>query len=164
MVKKNVVIIVLLIAAIVLAAVSFGLFKNPRQTITLENPARGLTMEQAVEQFDEDFVIFLLYAIGANELHNPPFSSNRPQIQFYIGEDAYAATVEKGGIGVGKGVIDDHDIIIRTSKEEAVKMVMDSGYVIESFNSGGSSVELVAGKPELLLKGYLGLYDKLKPQ
>ena len=71
----------------------------------------------------------------------------------------------KFGIGiffVGKlSEIEGEDIIIRTSKEEGAKMVLDRDYIKESFRSGQSSAELVAGKLELAAKGYLKIYDEL---
>ena len=48
------------------------------------NPAEGLTLEEAVAKFDENFVYYLLYNIGASDLHSPHFSSAVPQIKFYI--------------------------------------------------------------------------------
>ena len=41
-------------------------------------------------------------------------------------------------------------------------MLKDKGYVISSFNSGKSSIELVAGNIELYSKGYLDLYNNLQ--
>ena len=107
------------------------------------------------------FVIFLLYTIGANELHNIPFTSNEPRIEFYIDEDVYTSIIMNGVVGVGKGIGDEKDIIIRTSKMEAIKMLRNGDYVTESFANGGSSIELVAGKVTLFAKGYLSLYTGL---
>jgi len=161
----KIVIIVLVIVIVVLAAYFLGFFGSlgggGGNTIVLNNPVVGLSDEEAIEEFDESFVIFLLYSIGVNELHNVPFTSNEPVIEFYIDEDAYTAVVRKGSIGAGRGVSDDEDIIIRTSKVEAIKMLRDGGYVTRSFANGGSSIELVAGKVTLFAKGYLGLYTDL---
>lgn len=130
------------------------------QTIILENPASGLTAEEAVAQFNESFVLYLLYSIGANKLHNPFLSSDKPKIEIYVSDDGYNAIVDDY-IKVGKGEINGEDIRIRTSKEEAVKMMNDKQYVAKSFQEGNSSIELVASKAKLFSKGYLGLYDEL---
>jgi hypothetical protein len=127
----------------------------------LVNPTEGLSFEEAVAQFDENFVYYLLVSIGAGELHTPIFSSDTPKILFYIDDEVYNAEVEDGRILVERGEIEEEDIIIRTSKEEGVKMVMNSNYVSESFASGGSSFELVADNLELAGKGYLGIYSAL---
>ena len=125
------------------------------------NPAEGLTLEEAVAKFDENFVYYLLYNIGASDLHSPPFSSAVPQIKFYINDDIYNAEIIDGQIKVNEGEIEGEDIIIRTTTEEAVKMVVDQNYVANSFSNGLSSIELVAGKLELASKGYLKIYDRL---
>lgn len=127
----------------------------------LVNPAYGLSLEEAVKKFDESFVSYLLVNIGAFKLHNPPFSSNTPKIGFYVGGDIYGAEIVNGRIFVSKDEMDEKDIIIKTNKEEAIKMIMNSKYVGDSFRGGKSSIELVAGKLELASKGYLGLYSDL---
>jgi hypothetical protein len=127
----------------------------------ITNPASNLSIEEGVVQFNEGFVFYLLYSIKAYNLHNPPLSSDVPKIEFYIGGDVYHAFIEKGIINVEKGKTDEKDIIIRTSKEDAVKMVKDQGYIKESFSSGKSSIELVSSKSVLFQKGYLNLYTEL---
>lgn len=120
-----------------------------------------LTTEEAVEQFDEDFVYYLLISIRAYNLHTPSFGSDKPEIEFYIGEDVYNSIIDEGDIYVFRGETQEEDIIIRTSKEEAVMMIRDEGYIEESFQTGGSSIEMVAGKTELASKGYLEIYTSL---
>jgi len=165
--KKSlkIVMIVLVIVIVAIAAYFLGFFSSlgggGGNTIVLNNPVAGLNDEEAVAQFDESFVVFLLYSIGASELHNVPFTSNEPVIEFHIDEDVYTGVVRDGIVSVGRGVSDDEDIIIRTSKIEGVKMLRDGNYITESFVNGGSSIELVAGKVTLFAKGYLGLYTGL---
>ncbi|MDP1695545.1 MAG: hypothetical protein Q8L29_01375 [archaeon] len=128
------------------------------------NPVSDLSVEEAVIQFNSGFVSYLLYNIGAWQLHNPPLSSDTPKIEIDVGDEIYNAVVEKGNINVQKGKIDSKDIIIILTKEEAVKMMKDSNYVKESFKSGGSRIELVAGETTLFLKGYLKLYNELSDE
>ncbi len=160
---KKGVIIGIIIGLIVIGAIGYFVFlrDTSRETITLQNPTAGLSVEESVKLFDESFVKYLLYSIGAAELKSVPFTSNKPRIEFYIDEDVYNAVVDKRVVKVYDGAIDDEDIIIRTSKEEAVKMIMDKNYVVVNFKSGGSSIELVASKTTLFAKGYLGLYSGL---
>lgn len=127
----------------------------------LVNPIGQLSDEQAVMQFNESFVYYLLYTIGAYNLHNAPLSSENPQIEFVIGEDSYNANIVGGEIFVSKGVVNSEDVIIRTTKQEAVMMIKDRNYVVQSFNDGKSSMDLIASKSTLLGKGYLGIYEKL---
>lgn len=125
------------------------------------NPVSNLSVEEAVIQFSSGFVSYLLYSIGAGQLHNPPLSSDTPKIEINVGDEIYNAVVEEGNIDVQKGDIASKDIVIILTKEEAVKMMKDSNYVKESFKSGGSRIELVAGETTLFLKGYLKLYNEL---
>ena len=118
-------------------------------------------VEEAVKKFDGSFVAYILISIGAYNLHPPMFGSDTPKIEFYIWDEKYNAEIIDGKINVQKGEIAERDIIIWTSAEEAVKMVKDKNYISESFKTGASKVELVAGKIELAAKGYISIYDKL---
>lgn len=129
--------------------------------ITISNPVIGLSDEEAIEQFDENFVLYLMARVGAGELHNPPLSSNTPKIEFDLGGEFYYVEIRGGGIYVGEGRVEGEDMVIVTSKSEAVKMIRDAQYIGDSFRNGGSSVELVVGKPKLIAKGYYGLYKEL---
>lgn len=140
--------------------IDFGEEKSGGGGTPLKNPTEGLTDDEAVAKFDENFVYYILVSIGARDLHNPPFSSDTPKINFYVGEDVYNAEVDDGRIEVAKGEVSEADITIRTSKLEAVKMTRNRNYVVESFSNGGSEIELVASKTKLASKGYLGMYEK----
>ncbi|MEK6819184.1 MAG: hypothetical protein AABY10_04605 [Nanoarchaeota archaeon] len=130
----------------------FGIVKN-----SIEN----LSDEEAALKFDESFVLYVLYNLGANNLHNPPLSSEKPKIEFNFDSEVFNAEVMDGEIFVNKGSIDDEDIKIVTTKEEIVKMIRNSLYVEQSFNEGKSRIEMVAGKVKLLSKGYLQMYKAL---
>lgn len=160
-----VILIILILAGIALyysiSGMSYKKASNGNGRRAIVNPAAGLSYEEAVAKFDDSFVYYLLYSIGANKLHTPFFSSDNPRIEFHIGDDIFNAEVADGSIDVGRGEILDEDIIIKTSKEEGVKMVLDTNYVQESFNNGLSEFELVAGKLELASKGYLKIYEGL---
>jgi hypothetical protein len=155
-----------LIAALIIAIfLYFALFKPNNSGAysgeTLINPVEGLSDKQAVLAFDESFVFYLLYSIKAYNLHNPPLSSDTPKIEIKVGDDVYNAEIKKGEIIVGKGAIEGEDIVIGTTKEEAVKMLRDRNYVTQSFNDGKSEIEMVAGKTTLFAKGYLNMYTEL---
>jgi hypothetical protein len=164
--------IILLVILILLIFFYYALY-SPRNEIKysaqgsnssgggLVNPVIGISNEQAVSEFNESFVYYLLYSIKAYNLHNPPLSSSKPIIQIYVSNDPYYAIIDKGAINVNKGTSDKKDIIIRTTKEEAVKMLQSKEYVATSFESGTSSIELVESKSLLFGKGYLNLYTQL---
>lgn len=127
----------------------------------IKNPAENLTDEQAIFAFDENFVFYLLYNLKAYNLHNPPLSSNYPKIEIRVEDSVYNSAIKKGMIEVAKGEITDKDIVIRTTKEEAVKMMRDKNYVTQSFSDGKSEIELIASKVMLFAKGYLNFYNGL---
>ncbi|MBI2451740.1 hypothetical protein HYV50_01520 [Candidatus Pacearchaeota archaeon] len=128
---------------------------------TITNPVANLDDSQAIALFNETFVIYLLYNIKANKLHNPPFSENTPKIEMKIDEDIFNAEVKDGRIYVRKGQIQNEDILLTTSKAEAVKMLRNKDYVAESFNDGNSGITLISSKTELFSKGYLSIYNEL---
>lgn len=132
--------------------------------VTLGNvltPVTGLSDEEAIDKFDESFVYYILRSLNVQNLHNPPFSSNKPKLEFYVDSEVYNAVVDKGKIKVSRGEIEGEDIIIRTTKLEGVKMIRKRSYIVESFGIGASGFEMVAGKLELASKGYLKLYTEL---
>jgi hypothetical protein len=127
----------------------------------ITNPALGLSLEEAVDQFNEDFIYYILYSIKAYNLHDPPFSKDHPKIEFRVEEIIYSAEIIKGEMNIQEGDIEEEDILITTTREEAVKMIQDEEYVSESFSSGTTSLEMVAGDLELAAKGYLALYEEM---
>ena len=163
--------IFLILMSMILALVAGMYFYNKTNIITdlnksgmsvaLKNPVLGISDDEAVLIFDESFVYYLLRSIKAYNLHNPPFSSDTPKIEIYVSDEIYNAEVVKGKITVNIGEMDEEDIIIRTNKEEAVKMLRSFSYVEGSFAGGKSSIEMVSGKTELFSKGYLNLYNEI---
>ena len=153
---------VLLILAIFLY---FALFNPNNQSVysgqEIRNPAVNLTNEEAVIAFDESFVFYLLYNLKAYNLHNPPLSSDYSKLEINVGGEIFSATVKKGVIAVSREEILEKDAIIKTTREEAVKMMRDKSYVAKSFNDGLSGMELVASKTTLFAKGYLNLYNEI---
>lgn len=154
-----------LVVMLIIAAFFWFILFKPNKTVyhgdAITNPIANLTMEEAIMKFDESFVFYLLYSIEAYNLHNPPLSKDIPRMEIVVGEDIFNAVVNAGAINVGRGHISKKDIVIRTTKEEAVKMIKDINYVTQSFNDGKSSIELVAPKTTLFAKGYLNLYNRL---
>jgi hypothetical protein len=155
------------ILAVVLVIVGMFFFMSTSRgnsdvvLVELENPAEGLSIEEAVEVFDEEFVFYLMASVGAQNLHNPPLSRNKPKIEVDVGDESYSVVVEKGNFAITRGEMEDEDLYLQTTKEEAIKMMGDKKEIQESFGGGRSSVELKAGKSELFAKGYLNLYTEL---
>ena len=138
-----------------------SLYENRIKSGELVNPIEGKSIEEAIADFDDSFVLYILYMIKAYNLHNPPLSSNKPQIEFIIDEEVYSAVVDDGLISVQKRRIDEKDAIIKMGRKEGVKIIRDPSYITKSFENGGSDIELVAEKSTLFSKGYLNLYTEI---
>lgn len=163
------IILIIIFLAVIFAvvAVYYIMFYSPNTESgeniakNLANPAQGLTNEEAVMRFDKSFVNYLLYNIGAYELHNSPLSGETPKIKIRVSGQIYFAVIDNGVINVQEQDGSGEDIILTTTKEEAVMMMKDKAYIEKSFLDGKSSADLVADKTTLLAKGYIGLYQKL---
>lgn len=160
--KRLIVIILMLITILIIGSLFYFEFGEKLTTTgqTIKNPVEGLTDAQAVQQFNEKFVVYLLASIGANKLHNPPFSSDTPKIQLYVSDDIYRVEIKNSGFLIGRGNLENADIIIRTTKEEGVKMLRNKQYVKQSFVDSKSEIELVASKAKLFAKGYMNIYNE----
>jgi len=159
----SVALVAVLIAMIFYYFVSFK-SNSPIVNSNIVNPAEGLSVEQAETTFNESFVYYFLYNVKAYELHNPPLSDSKPSIWMLISDDSYYAEIVNGDISVYKGNPKEYDIIIKTTKKEAVKMMDDKNYIQNSFVAGLSSIELIASKTTLFAKGYVNLYTQITGQ
>ena len=161
---------ILLVFVLLIAILFFFLLYHPNHEVDyaiklssgqIVNPVSTLTTDAAVQQFNQTFVYYLLYTISAYNLHNPPLSTNTPKMLIYVDSDVYNAEIVNCEIYVSEGTIENEDIVIKTTKLEAVKMLQNKNYISTSFSSGMSSIQLVANKAVLFSKGYLNLYDSL---
>lgn len=157
----KILITILILIIIVLAGTVF-LLLTPKSTqrITLKNPVSDLSDEEAANYFSTDYIKFLLYSIEADQLHNPPLSSNTPKIQIEVEDKIYNAEIKDNAIKIEEGELAKKDMVIKTTKSEIIKILRNESYVKDSFASGLSSIEITADKSSLALKGYLGIYEK----
>ena len=156
---------------LVLLLIAGGLFyyffmRTPQlsERIKIENPAQGLSAEQAIIEFDESYIDYMIFAIGGWKLHNPPLSKNIPKIKVIVDNETYVSEITEGQIVTEKKDIDKEDIIITTSKEELVNAILSfeiKQYIKNSVAEGKTSIELVAGYTTLFSKGYLSLYEEM---
>ena len=133
---------------------------NQRLYQNLVNPVSNLSVQEAVVNFDDSYIFYLLYTLKAYNLRNPPLSSDNPKISIMVENRTYYSIIQNGLIKVYPGVTTGEDIVIVTTREEIVSMIKDKSYVQESFSSGRSSIALLAGKTTLFAKGYLNLYTE----
>ena len=134
---------------------------KPRAGTEIQNPIQGLTNEEAILQFSEEYINYLVFAIGGWKLHNPPLSDDTPKIKVIVDEEIYFSEIVNGEIKTERKEIEDEDIIIRATKQEivnAIKSLDMENYIKQSVEDGKTSLELRASYTTLFSKGYLNLY------
>lgn len=170
--------IIMGIIAILAIAYFLGFFSNKGEQITIENPLKNIVfantnqageidgeavIQQGIEQFNENYIIYLLVSLGTNNLHKSYTGYGPAKINLIIDDETWSAQIEKG-LSVQKSSVDDPDLIIKMSKQTAVESLLSpniQSHLKSSVNSGQVSLELVAGKVELASKGYLKMYTQL---
>lgn len=140
--------------------------QKPRTGTEIVNPTLGLSNEEAVLQFDEKYIDYLVFAIGGWKLHNPPLSSDTPKIKVSLddGNEIYISEIIDGQVITEKKDTENEDIVITTTKEEIVDIISSGNMeekVKESVQKGRTTLELKAGYTTLFSKGYLSIYKDL---
>jgi len=176
--------VIIFISGIVIFAFYYTIggifFGKGGQKIVLENPLKDIVLkyaeagvlseeqtqqviEEAVLEFNGDYINYLLVALGIHNLHSALGFGN-PKIEMDLGGEIWGSEIIKGVQNTDRSAIEGEDIKIRLSKEEAVKAILSSDveqFMKDSVGSGNTQIELVAGKVELFGKGYLNLYKEL---
>jgi len=111
------------------------------------------------EHVQKDTIRALMIGLELQSVHEVPFSDVTPKIQLYIAENIYFVNsynieIVKGDVIINDGETAIKDIIIRTSKEEVMKMIEDNSYAKESYLSGRTVIEKIAEDFVLFSKGY----------
>lgn len=176
-IKILLIIFIILIILIIVFASGF-LVKKPKIEVYLKNPLANLVLkytdelgytnkaaviEEGVMEFNEDYINYILVALGTGYLHKSPLFEN-PLIEFNLDEEAWNSEIKEGMPNSRRGQIDNEDLRISISKKEAVEALLSSNieeFMKESVKNGNTNIELVAGKAELFSKGYLEMYAKL---
>lgn len=180
--KKVIIVLIVVVAiALVLSGMFFlGFFvKKPTTNIVIENPLKNIVfantnevgvvnkeavVEQGIIEFDVDYINYLLVAIGVGNLHKSMIGYGNPKIEFVLGDEVWSTEITKNGFNTGQISIDDPDLRISMSKEEAVEALLATDaveFMKASVYSGETGVERIAGNVELGSKGYLAMYNEL---
>lgn len=137
---------------------------KPRAGTEVQNPIKDLTIEQAILQFNGEYIRYLVFAIGGWKLHNPPLSDETPKIKVIVDNEVFISEIVNGEIKTEKKETENEDMIIRTTKQEIVNSIKSSdmkNYIKQSIQDGKTSLELKAGYTTLFSKGYLNLYQDI---
>lgn len=179
--KKSLKILAILtIIAIILAIAFFsGFFTKPRNMITLENPLKDIVIrntnaqgqvnieaiiQEGITEFDQDYINYLLAALGVNSLHKSLVGYGNPVVEFSVEGETWSSEIDNGGLLTQKSPAQDPDLRILISRQEAVQALLSpniEGFMKESVYNGNTQIELVSGKIELGSKGYLKMYTDL---
>ncbi len=170
--------IVVLILVILGGMFLFGFFSGGKTEIILINPLKNIVLantnevgevdiaavlSQGVLEFDENYINYLLVALGVGNLHRSLLYGN-PFIEFNLDNEVWGSELVKGGLNTKKQIIDNEDLRITISKEEAVMALLSQNieqFMKDSVANGGTQIEMIAGKTELFSKGYLTMYKEL---
>lgn len=170
----------IVLVLIVLSAVFlFGFLKSGKKLeIVLENPLKEIifantneagkvnynaVLEQGVLDFNEDYINYLLVALGVNNLHKSYIGYGNPVVEFVVDDEIWTSELDNG-LNTLKGAGDNEDLRISVSREEAVNAILSSDieqFMRDSVADGKTRIEMIAGKVELGSKGYLTMYTEL---
>ncbi len=170
--------VVVLILVILGGMFMFGFFSGGKIEIILVNPLKNIVIEntnevgevdvaavlaQGVLEFDENYINYILVALGVGNLHRSLLYGN-PFIEFNLDNEVWGSELIKGGLNTKKQIIDNEDLRITISKEEAVTALLSQNieqFMKDSVANGETQIEMIAGKTELFSKGYLTMYKEL---
>ena len=162
----------------------FGIFshkfiKDNNSSVQLENPInkiifknqdsrdfvkRELIIEQALFEFNEEYINYLLIALKVKNLHKSTIGYGNPIIQLSIDEEYWVTEINGDEIITNKGISKEKDLIIYITKRRAIEALLSLS-IEESIKglaiNGEIKMELISGKVELGSKGYLKMYTEL---
>jgi hypothetical protein len=172
--------IIFVIALILLVFFTAGfLFKKPHLIeINIVNPIANLILKytgesgevnktevirEALIEFNQEYINYLLAALGTGYLHNSVIGGN-PRLELVLGNEVWSSEIVKGVPDTKNQAIEKEDIRITISKEEAINAILSDdveNFMQNSVTNGNTRIELIAGKTELFSKGYLDMYNAL---
>lgn len=150
----------------------FSAYENPLQGFTIIKNSDTVTTETNTEEkiitkeqikIDENFINFLLRNIGVSSLHRHPLTFRNPIINIVVDGKSFYSIIGKE-IMTEEGSEESADLQIITNEETLLEVLTAEDpeeSILDSFNSGESSIELLASEADLFAKGYFSLYQKL---
>ncbi len=177
-------VVLTLILSIILVTFFIGFLINKppvinQNKIVIENPLKEIVyanqneqglvdkqqvINQALQEFDKDYINYILLALGVNKLKKSLIGYGNPKVEFKINEELWSSEIVDQSLNTQKSTIDDPDVRFHMPKTEIIESLLSSDinqFVINSVSNGNTQMELIASKPELLSKGYLGMYKDL---
>jgi hypothetical protein len=150
-------------------------FVYPQQeVITSEtSPAAEPAVSAPSVQIDPTHIAYVLTALGAYKLHANPFSGALPELEIIITDigKTFDAVVQDNKVVVKEGSSKSPDVTISVDQDAIVQLLAaetpdqlsaTATKLFNERNQRGYKGELLAAQTDLLLKGYLGLYNDAK--
>jgi hypothetical protein len=179
--KLSKILIIITTIAIILVGIFLAGFISKKSTnqITLENPlknivfantnAEGLVnkqavIEQAIIEFNGEYINYLLVALGVNNLHSSYVGYGNPSVEFVLENEAWTSEVIDNGLQTSQTQTEEEDLRISISKQEAVEALLSpdiEAFMKSSVINGNTQIEMVSNKVELASKGYLSMYKEI---
>lgn len=149
---------------------------NKKQESILEHPLKNIViantnkvgvidkekvMQQAIADFNEDYINYLSLSLGINKLHNSNFGYGNPKIKFVLENEVWSIEIIENSLLTKKQDITEEDFIIRITKKDIINILLSQDVkssMENSVRSGNVKIEIVADKLELVSKGYLDIY------
>ena len=156
--------IIISLATIIVIGALIAYFLIPSKT-NYPNTYEPTWTQETLDSLEVDagVVGYTLAQFQVNDLRKIPLTSNTPKIEVVIDGITYVVEVESGMILSSEGSTDEEDLRISMTREDVINILDESNNAVEEIqaavNEGTISIETIAGKPELLAKGYLGLYE-----
>lgn len=176
--SKILIIVIAIIILLIAIAFFSGILKKSEETQTLENPLKELILantnqgkinyervvEQGVLKFNEDYINYILIALGVNNLHASILGYGNPQVSFILDGESWSSEVNDGKLATKKISSEKTDLIISMTKEEAIRALLSENieeFMKNSVKTGNTKIEMSANLVELGSKGYLQMYKEL---
>jgi hypothetical protein len=174
-----VILIVLIGGVYALFFSSFGKHSNNGGGVVMENPMKKIVdankdasgkineqavIKQGVAEFNVDYINYILLALGVGNLQSSVVFGN-PVVELGLDNEVWSSEIKDNSLNTKIGANDNKDLRVTMSKEEAVRALLSydiKQFMKDSVNNGNTKIEMIAGKPELLAKGYLTMYNGLK--
>ena len=146
-------------------------YVNPLTQVIQDLKEKGVevnetqVIEKAEMEFDYTYINYVLFAMSAWKLHNPPLSSETPKIKVIVDDEIYYSEVIDTEMNTYLEEFEgEEDLVITMSKNEVIQAMLAEDmaeFMKQSVASGETQMELVAGSLTLASKGYLQMYKDI---
>jgi len=177
---KVLLIVLSIVFVLLIAFVAGFLLKKPTYVeVVIENPLKDIVfahtdnitgevneeavIEQGVIEFNEEYINYILVALGTGYLHKS-FVGENPFLELVLDDEVWHSEIINSMPNSGLGSIENEDLKVSISKEEAIKAILSKNieqFMKDSVANGNTQIEMIAGKTELFSKGYLDMYKAL---